>query len=848
MNNGIYTLEQVNKSALEYFKGDDLAASVWVSKYALKSGENFVELNPTDTLNRISNELYRTELSFENVKFTLEEIKSYVNDFKYVIFGGSIMFGLGNDEQISSLGNCFFVDNGADSYGGIFNLDEIIGQLMKRRGGVGITIENLRPAKSKVNNSAQSSTGATSFMDRYSNTTREVAQDGRRGALMESCHVSHPDILDFIVKKENLTAVTGANVSLKVTDQFMQAVETNADYMLHWPVKQYAPTVNESLPYNKLIETSEGYVKRVKAKDIWNNLIKQAHKNAEPGILFWDTIINESPADCYKHFGFQTKGTNPCGEVPLSSHDSCRLASVVLNELVINPYKKNAKINFEKLAEVTRFLQRMMDNIVTLEKEKINAIIEKIKSDKEPEYLKRNELELWQKILEVLLNGRRTGLGVLGLGDMLAQLGIKYGTKEATVLIDEVFKTIAVNSYKESVQLAKERGCFPLWNLELEKNNPFIQRVIYGNFSREEIEDFEKYGRRNIANLSIAPTGTLAIEKQTTSGIEPVFKSRLIRRKKINPNDPNARVDFVDENGDSWQEYSVFHHGFIEWFKENYSTEYSKHKDLSAEDFLNTLNESALDKIIDESPWAGSESHSIDYIEKINMQGVIQKWVDHAISVTHNVPEKISLAEVNDIYFHAWKSGCKGCTIYREGSRNGVLLTKKSENSHDFVEHNAPKRPKEVNADYYYATSQGRKFAVIVGLYKDKPYEIFAFENPSIIDNHKGKIIKVKQGEYKFASERGEIQRLELAAEHLTERAHTILLSMLLRHGAPLNHIIKVATKIDDTITSFSSVCRRVLSKYVPSEVQVEKCPNCGGELIREESCVHCSSCPYSRC
>jgi len=879
MNNETYSFEQVNKAALEYFNGDTLAASVWVSKYALKSGENFVELSPVDTLNRISNELYRAELSFETTKFTLEEIKSYVSDFKYAIFGGSIMFGLGNNEQISSLGNCFFVDNGADSYGGIFNLDEIIGQLMKRRGGVGITIENLRPAKSKVNNSAQSSTGATSFMDRYSNTTREVAQDGRRGALMESCHVSHPDILDFIVKKENLTAVTGANVSLKVTDEFMRCVENNEDYMLHWPVQRFTPAINEALPYNKLVETPEGYVKRVKAKEIWNNLIRQAHKNAEPGVLFWDTIIDESPADCYSQFGFATKGTNPCGEVPLSSHDSCRLASVVLNELVTNPYKKNATVNFAKLAEVTRFLQRMMDNIVTLEEEKINTIIQKIKSDKEPEYLKRNELELWQKILEVLRNGRRTGLGVLGLGDMLAQLGIKYGSKEATVLIDEIFKVIAVSSYKESVQLAKERGCFPLWNLELEKDNAFIQRVIYANFTKEEIADFEKYGRRNIANLSIAPTGTLAIEKQTTSGIEPVFKIRSIRRKKINPNDANARIDFVDENGDSWQEYSIFHHGFLEWFinnliddpcdnlsaievlrlrsdnkisfnKQNLDGTYTRYipDHITLVEYLNDMSEENLDKYINMSPWAGSESHSVDYLEKVNMQGVIQKWIDHAISVTHNVPEKITLGEVNDIYFQAWKSGCKGCTIYREGSRTGVLLTKKSEIEPVFAEHHAPKRPKEMLADYYYATSQGRKFAVIVGLYADKPYEIFAFENPTITENHRGKIIKVKKGEYKYISEKGEIERLELAADSLTERAHTILLSMLLRHGAPVKHIIEVATKIDDTITSFSSVCRRVLSKYVPAEVQEEKCPNCGAELVREEGCVHCTECSYSKC
>lgn len=833
-----YTETQLKEAGLSYFKGDVLASDVWAKKYALKKNGKWVEGHPTETLNRMISEFARMEEQYPN-PLTKEQIEKHLQNFNHFIPGGSILFGLGNPYQVSSLGNCFFIHNGADSYGGIFNIDESMVQLMKRRGGVGITLENLRPSNAKVNNAAQTSTGAVSFMDRYSGSTREVAQDGRRGALMISMHIDHPDIKQFIMKKDDLTKVTGANVSVKVTDEFMKAVESDSDYILKWPIQDNQPIFLEQIVYNKLYKREDGsYIMKVKAREIWDMIIKQAHKNAEPGVLFWDNIIKESPADCYANEGFKTLGTNPCGEVPLSSWDSCRLGSINLNNMVSNPYRENAKINYALLAEVSRFAQRLMDDIVSLEEEKVMDIISKIESDPEDIEVKRTELSVWNKVLTVLQKGRRTGIGVLGLGDMLAKLNIKYGTKEATQIIDKVFETIAVNSYRESVQLAKERGCFPIWDADKESRNPFIIRVISNHFTTKEYNDYLQYGRRNIATLSIAPTGTLAILARTTSGIEPVFKCYYKRRRKINPNEQGARIDYKDENGDSWQEYNVFHPEFEKWY-------YSQEGDQVT---LAQLSDEVVDKLVEKSPWAGAQAHEIDYLEKVNMQGVIQKWIDHSISVTHNLPADISIEEVNKIYFQAWKAGCKGCTIYREGSRSGVLITTKKKEEDDFLPTNAPKRPKELKADYYVATANGVKYAVIVGLYKDKPYEIFAFENPPLDKNADGRIVKIKKGQYKFINHEFEIDNLQLSADRVEQRAHTILLSMLLRHRAPIEHVVNVAKKIDDNITSFSSACRRVLSKYIPKEELNEKCPECGGNLVREEGCVHCNTCSYSKC
>jgi len=842
----IFREHELRDSGLKYFKGDILATNVWIKKYALKTKDGYYqELTPDDTIQRVAREIYRAESKHKN-PLSFEEIYDTLANFKYFIFGGSILFGAGNENAVSSLGNCFFIDNGSDSYGGICNIDESMVQLMKRRGGVGITMENLRPSTAGVNNSAASSTGAVSFMDRFSNTTREVAQDGRRGALMITMHVNHPDVTNFVTIKDNLTKITGANISVKVTDEFMRAVENDEDYFLSWPTDQRQLNVEEQLPYNKLIKLPSGtYVKRIKAKELWNSIVHQAHKNAEPGVLFWDNVINESPADAYAKFGFVTKGTNPSGEVPLSPYDSCRLGSINLFNLVENPFTRRAKVNWDKLAKVARLSQRFMDDIVDLEEEKIKAIINKIEKDPEDPEIKRTELSVWKKVLDVLYKGRRTGIGVLGFGDMLASLGIQYGSKKATKLGEDIQKCIAINSYRESIKLAKERGPFTIWDADVEAGNPFIRRVISDNFDHKEYDEYLKTGRRNIATMSIAPTGSLAIEAQTTSGIEPVFKIYYRRRRKINPHEEEINVAYVDDNGDSWEEYNVIHYPFINWFKDK------KQSFEDAHEYLKNLPESELDKIVAESPWGGSESHDVDYMEKINMQGAIQKWVDHSISITHNLPEKITQAEVNDIYFHGWKTGCKGLTIYREGSRSGVLLSNKEENK-DFKETKAPKRPKQLEADYYVAKSGGRDFAVIIGLWPEtnKPYEVFAFENPPMNKNTRGKIIKVKKGHYKFVNGEFVIEDIQLAAERVEQRMLTLSASMLLRHGAPIKHVINIIKKIDENITSFSSVIRRYLARYIEEEIDGESCHVCGDKLIMQDGCVKCVNpeCGYSRC
>ena len=858
-----YSLEEIQESVSSYFDNDPLPTSVWINKYALKNKEGYIETSPSDTLKRLAKEIYRIESKYSAPR-SYEEILSHIDNFQEFIFGGSILFGLGNKNQLSSLGNCFFVDNGADSYGSIFNMDETAAQLMKRRGGVGLTLENLRPIGATVYNSAQTSTGAISFMDRYSATTREVAQDGRRGALMLSFDVRHNDIEAFIVKKDDLTQVTGANISIKVNDEFMEAAESDSDFILSWPVDFTQTELNTiiketdlDLEYNSIFKVSDKfYLTRVRAKEIWDKFIYQAHKNAEPGILFWDNIIKESPADCYVEDGFKTMGTNPCGEVPLSAYDSCRLGSINLCNMVKNGYTKKSEIDWDRLKSVSHFAQRAMDDVVDLEEEKVLEIIAKIKKDPESPHLKAVELHTWESVLNVLKKGRRTGIGVLGLGDMLAKLGITYGSKEATKIIDKIFKFISVEVIKESVILAKQRGAFPIFDYNKEKDNPFLNRVINDNFSRAEKADIKTYGRRNIASLSIAPTGSLAIEARTTSGIEPVFTVSGKRRRKINPNETGVKVDFVDDNGDSWQEYNVFHYEFIKWHIQETLNNSGDLLDFeAAKTQLASLSDELLAEMILKSPWAGSEAHDVDYMEKVKMQGVVQQWIDHSISITHNLPKEATLEEVNDIYFAAWKAGCKGCTIYREGSRAGVLLTNKKEEKEKeenvFGEHDAPKRPKELVADYYVAKANGREFAVMFGLWPgtSRPYEVFAFENPPASKNTKGKLIKVRRGQYKFINGEFEIENVELAADKIEQRMLTLTASMLLRHGAPINHVNNMIKKIDDNVTSFSSVVRRYLSRYVEVEDIDEACPQCdSGKLVREEGCVHCDTCSFSKC
>ena len=846
--NEVFTEAQLRKQGLEYFSGDSLAANVWITKYALKNRKGqYLEQNPDETIQRLTKEIVRAEKNFPN-PLSHTVIYNTLKDFKYFIFGGSILFGMGNNNTHSSLGNCFFIDNSADSYGGIFNIEESMVQLMKRRGGVGITLEHIRPGTALVNNAAQSSTGAVSFMPRFSNSTREVAQDGRRGALMISMLVSHPDIMDFIMIKDDLTKITGANVSVKVTDEFMKAVENDEDYILSWPVHEKQPVLKEHLPYEKLHVLENGtHVRRMKAKTIWKAIVQQAHKNAEPGVLFWDNVIKESPADMYAKHGFITKGTNPCGEVPLSPYDSCRLGSVNIFPFVSNEFTKEATFNWDKLAKVARRAQRFMDDVVFLEEEKINAILAKIEADPEDPIIKRNEIQTWNNVKDVLRKGRRTGVGLLGLADAMAGMGITFGTPEATKFAEDVQRVITINSYKESVLLAEERGAFEIWDADTEALNPFIRRVISDNFSNAEYDKYLKYGRRNIANISIAPTGSLAILAQTTSGIEPVFKIYYRRRKKVNPGHENVHVSFVDQNGDSWEEYNVIHKPFIDWV----ASQEERFTFAGAEAFLSELSEEEMDKMVAISPWSGSESHAIDYMEKINMQAAIQKWVDHSISVTHNLPADITTEEVDKIYFHGWKSGCKGLTIYRDGSRTGVLITgKEDDKTEEFKESKAPKRPKELFADYYVAKANGRQFAVIVGLYKDtgKPYEIFALENPVGLKNTVGTITKVGKGSYKFINGEFFIDNIQNVSPE--EKALTLTASMLLRHGASIPHILNVIKKIDDNVTSFSSVLRRYLSRYIPEEANGEECPekDCDGKLIMADGCVKCPVCGYSKC
>jgi len=836
--------DEVRKSTLEYFKGDELATNVWMSKYALKTKEGgYLEKNPKDMFSRLAKEIHRIELRYPD-PLSYDTIYKYLNNFKSFIFGGSILFGLGNSLSFSSLGNCFFIHNGVDSYGGIMDLEQRMIQLMKRRGGVGITLEHLRPKGALVNNSARSSTGAVSFMHRFSNGTREVAQDGRRGALMISMASFHPEIEDFITIKDDLTRVTGANISVKAYDDFLTAAKNDEDYILRWPENLDISNINMELyPYGELVPYNNGYVKKIKAKGVWDLLVKQAHKNAEPGILFWDNIIKNSPADMYADEGFETKGTNPCGEVTLSNSDSCRLGSLNFMDFVDHPYTDNATLNKERIVKNTRIAQRLMDDIIDLEEEKVLQIIDKIKVGNESEKIKATEIDLWNTVLSVLKKGRRTGLGGLGLGDMLASLNITYGTKEATNLVEEVQKIIAVNSYKESIKLAKYRGSFEVFNFEKEIDNAFLQRIW------NELDDYYKemwkiYGRRNISNLSYAPTGTLGIIGQITSGIEPVFKLYYRRRKKVNPNDKNVNITFVDQNGDSWEEYNVIHRPFVKWVKEKLNYDSVE----EAEKMLTVLEEDKLNELIEESPWAGAEAEQIDYIEKVYMQGAIQTWVDHSISVTHNLPKDITVEEVNDIYFKAWEAGCKGVTIYREGSRSGVLISKDEDNEDDFTETKAPKRPKELEADYYFAKANGKEFAVIVGLYKDKPYELFAFENPEHKKHTHGKLIKIKRGQYKFVNGNFEIENVELATENIEARAMTLMLSMLLRHGAPIPHINNVIKKIDENIVSFSSAIRRTLSRYdKPAEIG-ELCPECGSKIIMQDGCKKCGNCGWSKC
>ena len=846
MTKRIYSFDEAYRASLKYFKGDELAAKVWVSKYALKDSDgNIYERTPADMHKRIAKEIHRIESKYEN-PLSEEELFKLFDNFKYILPQGSPMTGIGNEFQVASLSNCYVIgmDGGADSYGGIIRIDEEQVQLMKRRGGVGHDLSHIRPKGSAVKNSALTSTGLVPFMERYSNSTREVAQDGRRGALMLTVALKHPDSADFIDAKMEQGKVTGANVSVKIDDDFMRAVENGTTYKQQFPVKSDNPQ----------------YENEVDAQDLWKKIVHNAWRSAEPGVLFWDTIINESIPDCYADLGFETVSTNPCGEIPLCPYDSCRLLAINLYSYVKKPFTKEASFNFDLFGKHVRLAQRIMDDIVDLESEKIDKILEKIESDPESEEVKATERYLWEKIRKKTLQGRRTGVGITAEGDMLAALGIRYGTEEGNDFSEKVHKFLALNAYASSVEMAKERGAFEVYDAKREENNPFILRLKEAD--PQLYEDMVKYGRRNIALLTIAPTGSTSILSQTTSGIEPVFMPVYKRRRKVNPNDKDVKINFVDENGDSWEEYVVFHHKFAKWMLVN---DYSPMRKYSAEE---------LDEMVKKSPYYKATSNDVDWLMKVRMQGRVQKWVDHSISVTINLPEDVSEDLVGELYMEAWKSGCKGCTVYRDGSRAGVLIANDEEKSDDNdpncyeMPPIATSRPTVLEADVIKFQNNKEKWIAFIGMLNGRPYEIFTGLNdeddgimiPKAVN--KGKIIKaydsegVKRYDFQFQNRRG----YKITIEGLDGKFnpeywnYAKLISGVLRYGMPIDQVIKLVAGLEldsETINTWKNGVERSLKRYLPADTEAngQACPVCGIEaLVYEEGCLTCRNCGASKC
>ncbi len=842
MDNSVkYTFDDAFEASKAYFKGDELAARVWASKYALKdSFGNLYERTPDDMHHRIAGELARIEAKYPN-PMSEEQIFGLLKDFRYVVPQGSPMAGIGNDFQVGSLSNCFVIglDGTPDSYGGIIKIDEEQVQLMKRRGGVGHDLSHLRPKGTPVKNSALTSTGLVPFMERYSNSTREVAQDGRRGALMLSVSIKHPDSEAFIDAKMTEGKVTGANVSVKIDDDFMKAVEDNSEYVQAFPVDSAEKKVEKSID----------------AKALWNKIVHNAWKSAEPGVLFWDTVIRESVPDCYSDLGFRTVSTNPCGEIPLCPYDSCRLCAINLYSYVKNPFTDKAEFDFELFRSHVRMAQRIMDDIIDLEMEKIDAIIEKIEADPETSEVKQTELNLWKKIRSKTLEGRRTGCGTTGEGDMLAALGYRYGTPEATEFSVKVHRELALAYYDASADMAAERGAFDLYDAEREESNPFIQRLR--DASPELYEKMRKQGRRNIACLTIAPTGTTSLMTQTSSGIEPVFLPVYKRRRKINANDAEYHVDFVDEVGDAFEEYVVYHHRFIDWMK---TQGIEPRRNMTAEE---------IDALVAKSPYYKATSADVDWLEKVRMQGAVQKWVDHSISVTINLPADISEDLVDKLYREAWKAGCKGCTVYRDGSRNNVLEAIKPEKPQLIhLPDHVSKRPTELEADVVRFQNNKEKWIAFVGLVDGRPYEIFtglADDEDGIFCpknvNH-GKIIKAvdekgrKRYDFQFINKRGYKTTIEGLSEKFNPEFwnYAKLISGVLRYGMPIDQVLKLVSglELDSTsINTWKNGVERALKKYIPSGTAAtgQKCPKCGAEtLIYQEGCLICTSCGTSKC
>lgn len=839
-----YTFDEAYQASLDYFTGDELAAKVWVNKYALKDAfGNIYEQTPTDMHRRLAGEVARVEAKYPN-PLSEQELFELFDHFRFIIPQGSPMTGIGNDFQIASLSNCFVVgvEGNADSYGAVIRIDEEQVQLMKRRGGVGHDLSHIRPKGSPVKNSALTSTGLVPFMERYSNSTREVAQDGRRGALMMSVSIKHPDAESFIDAKMTEGRVTGANVSVKIDDEFMEAVVSGAMYHQQYPIAGDDPMVT------KLID----------ARSLWKKIIHNAWKSAEPGVLFWDTILRESVPDSYADLGFRTVSTNPCGEIPLCPYDSCRLLAINLYSYVVNPFSKDAYFDFDLFKKHVGLAQRIMDDIIDLESEKIEKILEKIASDPEGEDIKRTERELWEKIQRKTLAGRRTGVGITAEGDMLAALNLRYGTEEATDFAEKVQKTLALAAYGSSVKMAKERGAFEIYDAKREEHNPFILRLK--NESPALYEDMVKYGRRNIACLTIAPTGTTSLMTQTTSGIEPVFLPVYKRRRKVNPNDADVHIDYVDETGDAFEEYVVFHHKFVTWMLAN---DYPVTKKYTAEE---------IDHLVALSPYYKATSNDVDWVQKVRMQGRIQKWVDHSISVTINLPNDVSEEMVDKLYVEAWRSSCKGCTVYRDGSRSGVLLSteKNKKKSEDCMEPPVivSTRPRELEADVVKFQNNREKWIAFVGLMNGRPYEIFtglADDEEGIMlpkTVEKGSIIKSydadgrKHYDFQFKNKRGFKMTLEgLDSKFEPEYwNYAKLISGVLRYGMPISQVIKLVQEMElnnESINTWKNGVARALKKYLPNgtELKGQKCPNCGYEtLVYQEGCLICKNCGASRC
>ena len=844
MEKQTYTYDEAYDATLEYFGGDGLAARVWASKYALKdSFGHYYELTPDDMHRRIAREIARIEQNYQN-PMTEEEVFDLIKKFKYIVPQGSPMSGIGNEYQVGSLSNCFVIglDGAPDSYGGIIKIDEEQVQLMKRRGGVGHDLSHIRPKGSPVKNSALTSTGLVPFMERFSNSTREVAQDGRRGALMLSVSIKHPDSEAFIDAKMTEGKITGANVSVRIDDEFMKAAVNGEKYLQKYPIDAAEPL----------------YKKEIDAAELWGKIIHNAWKSAEPGVLFWDTITRESVPDCYADLGFKTISTNPCGEIPLCPYDSCRLLAINLYSYVVNPFTKDAYFDYDLFKKHVAAAQRIMDDIIDLEMEKIDKIIAKIETDPETEEVKKTERHLWEKIRTKTLKGRRTGVGTTAEGDMIAAMGMTYGTEEATSFSENIHKTLAVAAYASSVNLAKERGAFEIFDAEREKNNPFISRIKEA--SPEVYEEMLKYGRRNIACLTIAPTGTTSLMTQTTSGIEPVFLPVYKRRRKINPNDPEARVDFTDESGDSFEEYIVYHPKFTTWMKVN------------GIEIKSDYTQEELDEILEKSPYYKATSNDVDWLAKVRMQGRVQKWVDHSISVTINLPADVSESLVNELYVEAWKSGCKGCTVYRDGSRAGVLVSTKKEepkcNHYIANEEHILKRPIELEADVVRFQNNKEKWIAFVGLIEGRPYEIFtglADDEEGIFcpkSVNKGKIIKAfdengnKRYDFQFINKRGYKTTIEGLSDKFNPEFwnYAKLISGVLRYGMPIDQVLKLVGSLEldsKSINTWKMGVERALKKYLPNGMKAsgQTCPNCGQEtLIYQEGCLICTSCGTSKC